>query len=879
MSTDTDRGFPDSTLCTRCANLKLTAADFYLTEDKVEETPNKSNVYDPITIDTRKWQDIEISKKCNLCRVIKSAVETSRFEWQSSEPPNSCAIKKTRLHGSHNGDTVKYDIRYLEIVAHYNWTSSNDILLLPVESDEHPGCFPGRTVDPQGISIERIRAWMDQCQSTHGNKCQHVETSQFQGIREDILVLDVDEQRLVQLPSDARYIALSYVWGNVEQPKTFKSTVELYKAHKGLVSVYQQLPRTILDAMRFVRALGERYLWVDTLCIIQDDIDFKGRVINSMNTIYENAYLTLFASTGADSNAGLPGLRPTPRGISQLVTNISDGLKLLFPINYQHIKRSSWATRAWTYQEYFFAKRRLLFVDGQVVYQCNTMRWREDIVQEHLEKGLTHYQVNGAGSRMDWEPPALRYVNAPSDDWSRFHFNRYVETYLDRNLTFDSDVLSAFAGIINEAANKKLEVHLGLTEKYFGMDMLWMPCRWLVRRPGFPSWSWAGWKGPVICFGTSSEEIWQHRRSWIDWYVFRKSSGAFQLLSSGYSPQQETVIVQEEELEHQREERIESMRREEYKEQSSDDQRKPKHSIGHGEGALASLLWRLCQSNNVAASNERESPYPLYCTPAVNEQTLLFRTLTAYVSISSLNPEGKMSLPPRDDQLTLPSAPSLHLYAPDNTHIGIAWSHTQEFFDKVVSYDKDVVTKYPNACRLKIEIAFIAGPLDGDWRTRNERMSTWEYMRELAAGDLHLGMLFARYQQRLDYEQAIAKVYISMVREREAAEKGADGVETRLTVAFWEELELRIALMDLKKVYPGHCEETLRPVIDGLTAGGMGMKTKEGQKFMKVMLIGNLGDGETNGSGGIKERVGMGDIREDAMGLILGLALRDVMLK
>lgn len=147
---------------------------------------------------------------------------------------------------------------------------------------------------------------MDRYQNKYRNKYRHVETFQFQRIRGYILVFNVKEQYLVMLPPNARYIALNYVWGNVKQLKTVKNNFESFITQNGLSSVYYQLPKIILDTVRFVKALGERYFWVDTLCIIQDDADFKKILINSMHTIYENAYLTLFAATGTDSNANFP---------------------------------------------------------------------------------------------------------------------------------------------------------------------------------------------------------------------------------------------------------------------------------------------------------------------------------------------------------------------------------------------------------------------------------------------------------------------------------------------------------------------------------------------------------------------------------------------
>jgi hypothetical protein len=878
MPPNEENAITTSNLCTRCSNLKLVAAGFYLSEQEAKQKANPDNIYDPETIDTRPWGDIAASTECDLCQMIKGAVEASRFDWQAAEVPNFCDINTKRLHGH---DSVKFDVRYLEIVAHYDWTSSHGIALLPADSEEYPGCFPGRVINPQGIEIPRIKAWMDQCQNAHGDACRHIETLQFKEIHQHILVFDVEDHCLVTLPPAARYLALSYVWGSVEQPTTRKSNFESFKARYGLDSVYSQLPKAIVDAVDFVKALGERYLWVDTLCIVQDDVGLKMTLINSMHVVYENAYLTLFAATGADSNAGLPGVQPNSRGVSQHVTTVSDGLTLISPISYGDIKRSKWATRAWTYQEYFFAKRRLLFLSGQMVYQCNTIRWREDIAQEHLEKGLVHFQVDGAGNRMSWEPPAKRFPNAESGRWSRHSFNTYLETYLDRNLTFDNDILNAFAGIIQEAESKKLKCYWGLMEKNIGIDMLWLPCKWLIRRPGFPSWSWAGWKGPIISgrVDQSSETVWQHRKSWIDWYGFRKGSGKFHLLSSGYVPQQEKAIIQEEEQNRAREERLGEIQKKRKREDSNDNDDEIEAPIGVNRGSLTSLLWRLCQSNSDQAPSERDSPYPLYCTPTIDEQTLLFRTLTAYVAISTLNPSGKPSLLPRDDQLLLPSAPTLHMYALDGTHIGSAWSHTREFFDQIAAHDREATTQGDVTARLQIEIALVAGPLQGDWRTRIEKPSTWQYMLELSAAGLHLGMLHARYERKFLYEKAIAQVYISMVLEQQKVENNTEGVGKRLTVAFWEELQLRVEAMNLVATFPGHCDETMEAQIDSLTTSGSGMRSKKGQSFFKVMLIGNLGDGETNGSGGIKERVGMGEVRDDAMGLIRGLAVRDVMLK
>ncbi|KAI3330243.1 heterokaryon incompatibility protein-domain-containing protein [Ustulina deusta] len=855
MLPSTDSASCKPTLCTRCHDLRLTAADFFVDERETKETRNPENVYDPITKDTRAWKDVEEAKDCPLCQIIKCAVENSRAGSLSSNAPHSCELKLTRLHGSQNVRHIQNDVRCLEVLAKYDWNTSRGIELLPVESDEYPGCFPGRLIDPQGIDVGRVRSWLGQCQNYHGDICRHLKSPQFQKIRPHVLVFDVKEQCLVQL--------------------------QLFMVPKGLLPIRNQLPRVILDAARLTEELGERYLWVDALCIIQDDAAFKDLLISSMHTIYENALLTVFAAAGADSNAGLPGLRPTPRGCSQLVAEVADGLKLVFPISYENIKQSKWASRGWTYQEYFFARRRLIFVNGQIVYRCSKMRWREDTAQEHLARGIIHFQVDRAGSRTNWEPPDVQYSNAPRDKWSRYHFNTYVETYLDRDLTFDGDILSAFAGITNEAEHKQLPISWGLTEKHIGIDLLWLPCKWLTRRPGFPSWSWAGWKGPVICYQerAAGPEIWQHRKSWIDWYIFSQDSNKFRLLSTGYAPLREAEIADMEDSDRRFNERMKEFERERAGEESPARDQDNDSGNTLDAGIFSSLLWTLGHSERMVALPERE-PHPLHCTPAIDDQTLLFRTLTACISISSLNPDGHPSLPPLDDQLVLPSAPTLHLYAADGIHIGSAWPHTQELFDRVSSYDRDILAYDPSASRLQIEIALLAGPLKGDWRSRSERVTTYEYMLELLHAGLGFDSAAARYEQKMLYEKEIARIYVDMVSERQTAEGGAAGVENRLTVGFWEDLEERVSLENLESKFPGHCEETVRPVIDRLTSVGAGMRAKEGQEFIKLMLIGDPGDGVTDDAGGtIKERTGMGEIRNDVLGLIQGLAFRDIMLK
>lgn len=97
-----------------------------------------------------------------------------------------------------------------------------------------------------------------------------------------------------------RYACLSYCWG-APQPTSLKS---------GLVSDYMKrimlldLPQSIQDAIRVARTLGFRYLWIDSLCIIQDSPEDKACEIEKMGRVYNNASLTISAGNADQCFSG-----------------------------------------------------------------------------------------------------------------------------------------------------------------------------------------------------------------------------------------------------------------------------------------------------------------------------------------------------------------------------------------------------------------------------------------------------------------------------------------------------------------------------------------------------------------------------------------------
>lgn len=147
-------------------------------------------------------------------------------------------------------------------------------------------------------------------------------------------------------------MALSYVWGTQSKRRlvlTSENEESLLELSAIVVeSTRSSIPNTVLDAISVVRQLGERYLWVDSLCLLQDDKDELKECTSIMNLFYEMALLIIVAGSG-DTWSGLSGATPTPRGIKPTKRRIGHGLALVAIADLENLLRISvYSSRAWT---------------------------------------------------------------------------------------------------------------------------------------------------------------------------------------------------------------------------------------------------------------------------------------------------------------------------------------------------------------------------------------------------------------------------------------------------------------------------------------------------------------------------------------------------
>lgn len=325
-------------------------------------------------------------------------------------------------------------------------------------------------------------------------------------------LIDVEEMKVVEFPSAAllpsQYVALSYIWGAAPTIRSNTANMPLFTQKDGLLEAASfMLPRTIMDAIAVVWKLRLPYLWVDTLCLVQNDDEDLRLGVDVMDLIYETAYLVIVAAEGHDANAGLPGVYEGTRYERQNSWQVTNDLALGISAEVNALlAKSTYHTRGWTFQEYMLARRALVFVDGRLIFRCLTHYWPEDTTQP----------MSG-----DWES-FYRGGKAPRT-WD--DFKKLLPEYTSRQFADDGDALRAIEGILRRLSRSTLAgsghiqgVPIHNLEEMLLFGSANVPLR---RRPLFPSYSWAGWRG-CQTYGKSHLTGGHRLTLWINFYVLEK---------------------------------------------------------------------------------------------------------------------------------------------------------------------------------------------------------------------------------------------------------------------------------------------------------------------------------------------------------------------
>ncbi|KAF8454835.1 heterokaryon incompatibility protein-domain-containing protein, partial [Kalaharituber pfeilii] len=328
----------------------------------------------------------------------------------------------------------------------------------------------------------------------------------------DIGQNDAPQIRLVvtsELPKQdlLQYVALSHCWGGL---MNMRLLVENYTAMKNSITV-ADLPQTFQDAISITRGIGIQYLWIDSLCILQDAPDDWTRESATMGLVYANAICTVSATAANNSEKGCffpkkqffddPScILRRQRGFSLVVrSSIQQQVPVVTEMFNEFVEQAPVTTRAWTFQERVLTSRILHFCDGFVFFECNTLRASEYHVDGVPYPRRSNVRTEGALVSAT-QVPQFGTISEPQQ--LEFHKSWYemVERYSIRNLTEQKDKVMAIAGVgdfIQHCSGLKFVA--GLWEEILPFNLLWTLEGSPDKRPSrsVPTWSWASVNGTI----------------------------------------------------------------------------------------------------------------------------------------------------------------------------------------------------------------------------------------------------------------------------------------------------------------------------------------------------------------------------------------------
>jgi hypothetical protein len=358
-----------SGLCRTCKSLDLRFNDFPVAY-RNPQTGELNFDCDGTRISLGTLQDILQRKDCPLCQLVVRVLQAQNpnitlEKWhrdpitlRETRDPITCSLQWYLQPAMDRSVPEQLETHCMFLGIRCSSSLLVDTYLVPhvdsafaggVETSQYYARDRGGIEDKANLAS----FWMHTCVGLHGSACipAPLNLRKRSSPLTKVTFVDVWQGCLVERPLDCSYTALSYVWGSSPFFKSTKLEVSVLRQRLGL-NAYQ-IPKTIQDAIFLTQRIGVRYLWVDSLCITQDDADSKHTMISMMDIIYAGAVLTIIALDGTDADAGLF----VNQNRQQWHVRIKKNLKLVAIKTYfSENSKDSFVheTRAWTCVHPFF---------------------------------------------------------------------------------------------------------------------------------------------------------------------------------------------------------------------------------------------------------------------------------------------------------------------------------------------------------------------------------------------------------------------------------------------------------------------------------------------------------------------------------------------
>jgi Heterokaryon incompatibility protein (HET) len=295
-------------------------------------------------------------------------------------------------------------------------------------------------------------------------------------------------------PSDVQYIALSHCWGPSGTP--FKTTKQNIRSHMEKISECN-LPKTFADAIAIARGVSVQCLWIDSICIVQDDITDWSQESASMATIYRNAYFTIAATASKNGHGGCfrsggswvsaefyvgkrNGSSVPKSDLLSSQQGAVDAVVKPIPNIRKLIENSPLNKRAWVFQEMVLSRRVIHFTESQPIWLCQERMSSEDGLIEQAIR-INHHLTAALA-------PPFGVDSTTSSTWWTL-----VTNFTARSITNQQDRPAAIAGIIEFFQRLTGDESIvGLWKSTLFTDLLWRPTsrRGGVKPSDLPTWSW-----------------------------------------------------------------------------------------------------------------------------------------------------------------------------------------------------------------------------------------------------------------------------------------------------------------------------------------------------------------------------------------------------
>lgn len=383
-----------------------------------------------------------------------------------------------------------------------------------IESDK--SALPAASIKPR-VNFGTIKKRLKECREEH-EICRSKRGGHIQKVP-GMRLIDCRTRTVVPAPDgEVSYAALSYVWG---------TSGTGYSIEDGDDKLPDSLPNTISDAILVTRKLKIRYLWIDRYCIRQvtqtkEEKDEKHGQIARMHQIYGGASITIIAAAGDGPHHGLPGVR-TKRRSPPTVRLPHCTLFATLPDPNLLVDTSAWSTRGWTFQEGLLARRRLVFTDQQVYFECGETRDAE--AWEECHKGLFK------GFDINQKKTLNPYFVLGNGGSHSIRIWPMIDDYVNLILGDQKDILNGILGVLTHYEGLSSIRHVA------GLPIPWKaansPATWPdefaaalfwecedpgKRRAGFPAWSWTGWTCKGLGRNSPAERLVgipaERRRAW-----------------------------------------------------------------------------------------------------------------------------------------------------------------------------------------------------------------------------------------------------------------------------------------------------------------------------------------------------------------------------